>query len=352
MHSARPRLSDLAHAAGVTSATVSMALNGNSRISLATRERVQALAKQMGYRPNGLARGLRKSRSRVIGLLVTDIRVQTFALITLGAESVARERGSSVLLANSENDSAREREYIDLMRDHRVDGLLIVPVGGEVSHLRELANHSVPPVFLHRRPEGIVGHLIRVDEAAGVGLAISHLVSLGRKRIAYAMGTGITAASRARLTGYRTAISESGFDVDERLVVSGSPTYGGGRAAVAELITGGAEFDALVCVGDLVAAGAVVELRQRGIPVPDQVAVCGFEDTDIAQAVDPPLTSVHLRPFEIGQIAARLLLDSIDTHSAELHEIDVAPSLVVRASTAGRGDWRYEGPIKQEALIT
>src|SRR5579871_2483259 len=214
---------DVARLAGVSAMTVSRVLNASPRVADETRRRVEAAVAELGYVPNGLARGLTRRRSKTLAVVVPDIANPFFTLVVRGAEEVAWRAGYHVLLANSHGDLERERANIDDMLAFQVEGLLVAPAGdGSAAELRALERRQVPFVLVDRTVEGYRGDLVRGDGVAGARQLVEHLVGSGHRRIGMVTESEAVSTARDRLRGYREALAEAGIAFDPELVVEAS----------------------------------------------------------------------------------------------------------------------------------
>jgi DNA-binding LacI/PurR family transcriptional regulator len=334
----RATIRDVASHAGVSHQTVSRVINGNPNVSGPTREKVLATINALGYVPSPMARGLISNRTHSIGIVAEDISDQTFARWVAGAERAARARGYYLMIGSVEPEDD-ERGYLRLMIERRVEGLLLArpSVLHAGSELEPVVAAGVPIVSVgSSRPQGIV---VDVDNRQGGYDATRHLVAHGHREIATILGPADWPSTAARLDGYRGALDEAGIAYDPALVVQAAD-WGleSGRAAAAELHAHAARFTALFAHSDLIAFGAMRELRLHGITIPGDISVVGYDDLPVAAYVDPPLTTVHQPMEELGALAASLLLDQLAGHGPQEAQTRLLPAeLVSRESVARVG---------------
>lgn len=338
-------LSDVAKAAGVDASTASRVLNNETahRVGAATRERVLASAKALGYQPNPLARGLRTSRSYTLGIAVPQLENPVFPEIILGAETAARARGYSLLISHAGDADGDARTYEQLARVSRVDGLLVASLEADEPLTRALERTSLPYVVLNRKLAGIENHVV-FDSFAAAQLATEHLLSLGHRRIGHLAGRERGYNGIRRLGGYRAALEAAGIAFDAELVVAAGYTFEGGELAMRELLTRQDQPSAVVAATVLTAAGALKALHARNIAVPRQMSIVGIHDAAIADMLHPPLTTVRLPLQEMGATAARGLIDLIESKCSRVAHTVAPERLVVRESTAAPLGRRQRAP--------
>lgn len=327
-------LADVASRAGVSAMTVSRVVNGSDGVGERTRRRVREAIEELGYRPNIVARGLKASRSGTLGLLVTDITNPYFPEIVRGAEDVAFEAGYTVLLNNVLEDMERESRALQAFEDRRVDGVIACSPRLPDKHLHALlARHGAAVVVNRWAPSDVAGS-VRVEHQRGAGLAVAHLHEIGRRELGVLAGPEHSHAGRERLDGTHKTARELGMPMQPHRIAHGQPTLEGGQAAAAHLLETDPRIDSLVCFNDLVAAGALEELRRRRVAVPDDVAVIGYDDIPFARMLNPSLTTLHVPTYDLGKHAMRVLLDRMEGRHQQVG-ILFQPRLVVRASTSG-----------------
>lgn len=329
-----PTLRDVAKAASVSVATASKALNGQDRISPETRERVQQLARDLGYRPNNLAQSLHRTHSRTVGILTND-SIGRFTLPVVEAiEDRLSEQGFAVFLCNATDDPERERRHLDQLIGKRIDGLVVTSRRtGKRPSLRAFAPH-LQIVYVYAQADDPDALSLLPDEEGGARLATEHLIGLGRNRIAHITGPTRFESVELRHKGYAEALKAVGQPVLEELFRTGNWSEATGHQAVAELFDGpGLPPDAIFCGNDLIGRAAIDALRERGIRVPQEVAVVGFDNWDVmVNGARPPLTSIDMNQEALGYEASRYLLEMIE--GRPVSGIRRLPcTLVVRQST-------------------
>jgi LacI family transcriptional regulator len=327
---------EVAALAGVSIKTVSRVINDGGHVSDATRRQVLRAVERLDYRPNALARGLVTGRSRSLGLVIADVVNPFFPPLVRAVEDAAAARGYNVILCDTDEDPDRERTVISVLLQRYVDGLILCASRSPTAALRRLGDAGIPLVLInrtlaHRRVAAVVA-----DSAAGARCAMSHLLDLGHRRIAYLVGPRASFSHRSRLRGYRQALAECGIPYDPDLVAGGVTSLGAGREAMAVLLTLPIPPTAVFAFDDLMAIGAVEELQRRGRRVPEDVAMVGFDDIDLAGYLSPPLSTVAQPKAEMGRLAANRLLDMIETATVPVpRTLTMVPELVVRQSCGG-----------------
>ena len=329
-------LRDVARLAGVHPGTASRALNEETRslVKEETLRRVLQAAEELSYRPNPIARSLRTSRSFTAGVVIPDITNPLFPPIVRGIEDTLNGAGYTALVANTDNDPARERGAVEALRARQVDGFIAASARHQDRALDELVESGVPVALVNRR--FLDGRLpaATVDDRRGVHIAVEHLISLGHARIAHLGAPQTLSTGSERYAGFVEAMRAHGLEPDPGLIVFGDALreHEGARLC-RELLARGAEFTALVAANDLMALGSYDAIAEHGLTCPRDVSVVGFNDMPFAARFSPPLTTVHVPQYEMGVAAAELLLERIGDPASPARETLLAPSLVVRGST-------------------
>jgi DNA-binding LacI/PurR family transcriptional regulator len=334
---------DVAERAGVSTATVSRALQGTAGVTPATRARVEAAAQALRYRPSGVARSLKLRATSTIGLIVTDIENPYFPQVIRAVEDSARERGYSVVLADGRRDQAREIQSLENLATREVDGLLIASSALTERHRSWIEESPCPVVIINGESSLPAVPAVLSDNRAGGQLAAGHVSGLGHRSICYvAAPRSSNVAVEERLGGVRSALLERGVAGASVRVVEGDGTVEGGERAAREALGRYPETTALICYNDLSAVGALHGLAAVGLRVPHDVSVVGFDDIEIAPYVLPPLTTIRQATDEMGRWAVMTLLDAIELAGREASpgsqpatpDVERIPvRLIVRAST-------------------
>lgn len=330
---------DVARRAGVSVGTVSNVLNRPDKVSPATIERVHAAIDDLGFVRNDAARQLRAGRSNSIGMVVLDVSNPFFTDVARGAEDRAAEERLTVLLGNSDENSDREKSYLDLFEEQRVHGVLISPVGDESERLERLLRRGIPTVLVDRQTDDDRFSSVSVDDVAGGYMAVRHLLDTGRRRIAFVGGPGSLRQVADRLAGARKAVDETP-DATLEVLETDALTVLQGRQAGESIRDRDADArpDAVFAANDLLAMGVLQALSMLGaVRVPEEVALIGYDDIDFASAAVVPLSSIRQPSALIGHTAVDLLVREAAATEGFVHEhVVFQPELVVRSSTAPR----------------
>ncbi|WP_077798694.1 LacI family DNA-binding transcriptional regulator [Streptomyces sp. JHA26] len=330
-------MADVARSAGVSVATVSHVLNGTRPVLPHTRQAVLDAVEELGYTPNTLARSLVTSRTRSLGLAVSAISNPYFTEILQGVEAEALEHGYSLLIADPHDDPGHELTVVRLLHERRVDGVIVAPSADPGALLAYLARHRVPAVLLDRVVDAPEKGGPRFDqvcaESAGptTGL-VGHLAGLGHRRIGLVAGRAGFSTTRERIAGYRDGLTAAGLPYDERLVVHGDSGAAGGERATAALLSLAAPPTALVTANNAMTIGALRALRDRGLSVPGDLALCCFDDFAWADLFAPRLTAVAQPGKEVGAQAVRLLLERLAAPDRPARTVRLPCAFVHRTS--------------------
>ena len=302
-------IKDVARRAGVGVGTASRVLSGNGSSSAAAKAAVETAAQELRFVANGSARALRRARTDVLGLLISDIRNPFFADLAHGAEQEALEAGYTILLANVDEDPVQEQRYLTAFASQRVDGMLIAPQGHDSRALKELVESERPLVFVDRTLDGLEVPSVTSDNAGGVRSAVAHLMAKGHRSIAYISGPSTVSSSTERLVAFRAACVDAGIDLDDRLIAEGDYRASSGQVALASILDSGLAPTALLTADGLMTLGALDELQRRGGP---RLEMVSFDDAPWFAHVRPPVSAVVNDADEIGRRGVRTLLDLIE----------------------------------------
>jgi len=345
-------IKEIARAAGVSPATVSIVLNGKDyRISEKTRAKVVRVANELDYRPKQLAVSLRSQRSRTLGLILPDVSNAFFAEIAKGAEEQAFASGYAVILCNTNDQASRDVLYINLLIDRHVDGIALTascPLQGtERSACRkQLALSQTPAVLIDRTPLSDTTSSIMVDHQKGGYLATEYLLEQGHRAVGCITGPLRMYTASLRYQGYCKALEAYGVARDMRLVEYGHYHMEDGEQAAARLIRHGAT--AIFACNDLMAYGVYRYAKAQGLSIPEDLSVVGFDDLYFSALPDPPLTTVGQNAWEIGAAAIRKLIALIENKSEKNESLRAEPRLVVRSSVAKPGGRQRSAQGDQE----
>ncbi|MEV7688468.1 LacI family DNA-binding transcriptional regulator [Streptomyces bungoensis] len=341
-------MADVARAAGVSVATVSHVLNATRPVLPHTRQAVLDAVDALGYTPNTLARSLVTSRTRSIGLAVSAISNPYFTEILQGVEAAALAAGYSLLIADPHDDPAHERKVVQLLHERRVDGMIVAPSADPRGLVAYVGRHSVPTVFLDRvvqvesaAPEQALAQAatgpalfdqVCAENAGPTARLVGHLAELGHRRIGLVAGSPGLSTTSERIAGYRQALTTAGLTHDEDLVVSGNSESAGAERATAALLSLPSPPTALVTANNAMTIGALRALRGLGLSVPDDLALCCFDDFAWADLFSPRLTAIAQPSRELGAEAVRVLLDRLATPDRPARTVRLPCAFVHRTS--------------------
>lgn len=332
----RATLREVALQAGVHPATASRALNEETRglVAADTAARVLEAARLLDYRPNHLARGLKTRRSATIGVVLPDLTNPLFPPIVRGIEDLLVAEGYVALVANTDNDDAREVRVFTEMRTRHVDGLIVATARRQHPTLLDTARSGIPLVLINRVMEEHPVSSVSVDDEVGVRAALTHLVDLGHRRIAHVAGPQDLSTGHGRYRGYLAGMADAGLTADPALVTFAEAfAEEEGFRCAEELFGRRRRFSAILAGNDMLALGVLRSLRRRGLSCPEDCSLVGFNDMPFMDRVAPPLTTVNVPHYDVGFEAARLLLERIRDPEAPVRVLLLPPRLVVREST-------------------
>ena len=330
----RPSIKDIAERAGVSFQTTSKVLRGGGTVADATRQRIHAIAEELGYVTNDVARSLVTRRTRTIGVAVGDLSDHIVARFVAGAEQEARNQQQSVLIVSVDTSTDGGERSLRTLLERRVDGIVVAAPQLEVdARLGALLRGPVPVVSIHSVAGGGV-RLVGSDQQETARLATAHLLSLGHRRIGMVTGDPSRRVARSRTRGYRAALQDAGLAPDDSTVAQGDWQPGGGYAATVTLLDRHPDLTALYVQNDLMAVGALHAASDLGRRVPDDLAVIGCDDIPTAAHTVPTLSTVRLPFAETGARAVQMLLEDADRDAADRsrHKVMLPVELVCRQS--------------------
>lgn len=332
-------IKDIAEQANVSFSTVSRALNDKYGVKPDTKKRVLEIARNLNYRPNALARGLVNRQTNTIGLIIPDIKNPFFPEVAGGIEERGAELGFNVFLCNTNWSEEREERYIDLLTERRVDGLIVSPTGESMDVLEDMLHESLPVVYVSRAPRATSRSYVVIDNVRGGFLATKHLIEAGYETIGFLGATQDEATCGERYQGYRSALEKYGIAVADRYVKQGDFRRKSGYDLVGEMLEAGDRPRAIFAVNDLVALGAIQAVRSAGLRVPQDVAVVGFDDIEIASLQEIQLSTINQPKYLMGSVAMEILAETIRQGVADVtpRKVMLEPELVVRGSSVVGG---------------
>jgi LacI family transcriptional regulator len=328
-------IKQVAAASGVAPSTVSNALTGKGYVSPETRSRVVEIAASLGYRASSVARSLRLQQTWSVGLLLADVSNPFFPAVVRGIEDVLWRKQYNLVLCNTDYRKDKEAAYLRHLLDKRLDGLILASTASDSDDVLRLQSERVPFVMLNRRHVSAKTHYVGMDNEGGVGMAMEHLLALGHRRIGFIKGRADSSAAEERYQGYRKALRQAGIPFDEALVAYGDYTIESGHAAAVGLMGRPRLPTAIVSANDFMAFGAMALFKERGLRVPEEMSVIGFDDIFVSALPWIELTTVRPQSWQLGARAAELLLALIGGQETGLaHEVILPNELIRRATTA------------------
>jgi len=330
-------LKDVAREADVSVSTVSRVFNNPEKVRPDTREEVREAADALGYKPSRVARRLRlkEGEANLIGLVIPDIQNPFFADVTRGVEDVARDNDYALIISNSDEDPDKQKLAVDTLKTEDVDGVIVPPVSANDPEVTRLLDSGIAVVCVDRRLEDARVDTIVSDNRKGAYEAVSHLIELGHERIGFIGGIPRISTSTERREGYEQALRDHGLSVDPTLIKEGDSRRERGTYLTNDLLDLDAPPTALFTGNNLTTLGALSAIIVRGLSVPEDVALVGYDDIPWAMALNPPPTVVDQPGYEMGRRAARILLDRIKKPTRSPTTVTLQPKLIVRQSCGG-----------------
>jgi LacI family transcriptional regulator len=330
---------DIAKELNITASTVSRALNGNTRISEATREAVQEAARKLNYHHNQIASALRSGRSYTVGVIVPTADRSFFSKVVRGIEEELDKSGYNVIICQSNDRYESEKRHIEALLRLRADGIIlsVAKQTRDYAHFTQLKQKNVPLVFFDRVNDKLGVSSVSVDDFSGAYQATQHLIQQGCKRIAHFAGLQHIGIYRERLRGYIEALQDAGFQTDESLIYYSNDLFPeDGAAGMRQLLQHPHPPDAVFSASDYAALGAMQVLKEHKIAIPQDIALAGFANEPLGSFVEPGLTTVNQHGLQMGAAAAKLFLEQIEQHAYAPRKMVLNPELLVRASSLRR----------------
>jgi DNA-binding LacI/PurR family transcriptional regulator len=329
----QPSIKDIARLARVSHPTVSRALQNSPLVNAQTAAKIRKIAAETGYRASAVARGLVTRRTRTIGLVVTTEDDPFAGEVTCGIEQAANDRGYAVFLASSGADPERERKLVQALAERRVDGIIVTSSRVGALYLPLLKELNVPIMLVNDQHSGEFVHSVMIENTEGTRAAVEHLIGLGHVRIAYVGDRSGYQSDAERLAGYKQALFQAGIEFAGELAVEGDGRPEAAVEALNRLLTLRTPPTAICCYNDMTALGAMRAIRARGLRVPEDISITGFDDLFFAAYIEPPLTTVRQPMRRMGRTAMENLL-KLMAGEESVAQVKVAAELLVRASTA------------------
>ncbi|HEY0826860.1 MAG TPA: LacI family DNA-binding transcriptional regulator [Bacilli bacterium] len=333
---------DIAKEAGVSVSTVSRVINNTAPVKDITRNKVLSYINKYQFQPNALARSLTKKETGMIGIILPDITNPFFPEVFAGAEEEARDKGFTFFLCNTAGNHGRESEYLSLLRDKQVDGIIFL--GGRINLTRcsaELVkeitdlNHKIPIVLVNGNLSNASCYRVITDEFLGAKLATQHLIDLGHKDIGFLGGLDFMVPTVQKVKGFYQTMKDNGLEIRKEWTLHGEFSIPDGRRLMEQFLLMKSKPTAIFCVNDFTAIGAIKAVVEKGLRIPEDIAIIGFDDTPLASAIIPELTTVSQQSQELGRTAVEVLHKLINKEKVKKLTV-IKPELIVRQSTVGK----------------
>jgi len=327
-------IKDVAQLAGVSYTTVSRALNDKRGVNRETKSKVLRAARELMYRPNAMARGLVNKRSHSIGLVIPDITNPFFPEVARGIEDGANEAGYSTILCNTNWEHPKEANYIDLLVEKRVDGIILAPISPAVTFSPQSLRNRVPIVYVDKVPRESGGSFVMIDNVRGGYLATKHLIDSGYREIGFIGAPNDSSTIDERLKGYRMALEEHGLMINKGFIRFGDYKRETGFNIIRKMIREKQYPRAIFAENDLLALGVLQGAKEQGLSVPQDIAVVGFDDIPMASFPEVQLTTVYQPKYRMGRLAVEILIEGIDKQEnfAE-RKVVLESELIIRKSS-------------------
>ncbi len=320
----------VAERAGVSVNTASRAINNKPDINEETKKRILKVAQELGYVRNATAVALRTKKTGTIGVVIADNRNPFYAEVLSGMEEAAREKNYHIILANTQRDYQKEEEAINLLLAKRVDGLLITPVQDRDDDIKNLIDANIPFVIVGRDFENIEVEAVYSDEVKGGFLATEYLIKKGHKRIALVDGFLYKSPARGRLEGYKKALKKYGILLDDDLLSVGDIDVKDGYERTKQLFEKELDFTAIFAYNDMMAFGAMQAVKEKGLRIPEDIGLVGYDDIPFSSLISPSLSTIRLKKQELGAESLKLLLSRINRGHKKTKKIMLDVELQIR----------------------
>lgn len=331
-----PTLKEVAKKAKVSITTVSRVMNDAAKVNPETRERVERAMRVLGYQPSRVAQRLRTTngRSKLLGLIIPDIQNPFYSNIVRGIEDVAYGKDYAVILCNSDENSSKEKFYLDVLQSESVDGVILPPIHQHGKMMEGLIDSGIPIVCVDRKLAQSTLDTVVIDNEKGGYLAVSHLLEQGHQRIAILTSSPQFSSFEERQKGYEKALTEAGIEIDRDLIREGDPRSSeDARQITHEILKLNPAPTAIFATNNLMTLGVLEAVNEQHLKIPRNISVIGFDDMPWAKAISPPLSVIKQPAYEMGRRAAELFFQRIEDPGREPVQVIMEPKLIVRKST-------------------
>lgn len=328
-------IKEIAERLGVSTATVSRALNNTGYVSEETRKKIIETADALGYKKYK-EKETSRVKTNLVGVIVSDITNPFFTQIVRGIEDVLSSSGYSLLLCNADENIDKEIHYLKVFQDKNVDGIILVPAGGDHKGIKDIVNKGIPLVLVDRLINGLDVDAVIIDNVSGAYEGVSHLISEGYRKIGIIIGPLEVMTAKERLEGYKKALQDNGIEFNEDLVEFGEYTQDGGYRAAKTLIKK-EKPDAIFVTNNVMTTGALLAIKELGIKIPNEIGIVGFDDLEWAPLMNPPLTTISQPIYTIGSTAAQLLLRRLGRTAKLRKEVVILKSELIIRESSRRG---------------
>ena len=320
----------VAEKAGVSVNTASRAINNKPDINEKTKKRILEIAQELGYIRNSAAVALRTKKTRTIGVVIADNRNPFYAEVLNGMEIAAREKNYHIILANTQRDYKKEEEAINLLLAKRVDGLLITPVQDRDDDIKKLIEANIPFVVVGRDFKNIEVDAVYNDEVKGGFLATDYLIKKGHKKIALVNGFLYKSPARSRLEGYKKALNKYRIPLDDLLISAGDINMENGYERTRQMMEKNLDFTAIFAYNDMMAFGVMQAIKEKGLKMPQDIALVGYDDISFSSLISPTLTTIKLKKQELGVESVKLLFSRINGERKKIKKVMLDVELIIR----------------------
>jgi LacI family transcriptional regulator len=328
---------DIARELSITASTVSRALKDHPRISEDTKKAVQKVAKRLNYQPNHIAAALRNGRSKILGIIVPTVDRTFFSAVVRGIEEIANQSGYNVMICQSHDDHQKEVATVEALLNARVDGIIASFAKGveNFDHYLKVKEKGIPLILFDRSHDDLGVSQVVIDDFLGGYKAVDHLIKQGCRRIAHFTGNQDVSIYRERLRGYKAALEAHGIPFDSALVVESNMQLEDGRNSLTSLLNAGIQVDGIFSSSAYGIMGAHQVLKEKGIKIPEEVALVGFSNEPFTWFSEPPITSIDQHSTQMGNAAAELFFDQLESGNKKFaaKKTVLTPELIIRTSS-------------------